>query len=59
MYIIGRNGETILYKNGSEMNNPMADSMRFTDQSGYFHQKIDGRNMFITYYKDESRDLFM
>ena len=57
MYIIGRNGETILYKNGSEMNNPMADSMRFTDQSGYFHQKIDGRNMFITYYKDESRDL--
>jgi hypothetical protein len=57
MYIIGKNGETILYKNGSEMNNPMADSMRFTDQSGYFHQKIDGRNMFITYYKDESRDL--
>lgn len=57
IYVLGKNGDPILYKNGSDMNNPIADSKYFSDQSGYFHQKIDEKNMFITYFKDKSRDL--
>lgn len=56
IYILGKNGEPILYKDGSETDNPMADNNCFTDQSGYFHQNIKGKKMFITYFKDKSRD---
>lgn len=57
IYVLGKNGEPILYKNGSELNNPMVDGKLLSGQSGYFHQKIDGKNMFVTYFKDHSREL--
>lgn len=51
IYIMENNGQNILYDNGSDLENPTADANRFTNQSGYFSQDIDGRDMFVTYYK--------
>ena len=56
IYILGKDGKPILYNNGSSLDNPMADAGRFTDQGSYFQQKIEGKDMFITYYKDTSRN---
>lgn len=56
IYILGRDGDPILYNNGSKLDNPLVDISRFNDNSGYSHQNIEDTNMFVTYYKDSSRN---
>lgn len=56
IYILDKNGKPFLYNNGTELDKPMADAAHFTEGSSYFHQKINGRDMFVTYYKDTSRN---
>lgn len=56
IYILGKDGDLVLYNNGSNLDNPVADAKRFACESGYFHQNINSRDMFITYFKDKSRN---
>ena len=56
IYILDNNGQTILYNNGSDGENPKADSSHFTSQSGYFSQNIGGKDMFVTYYKGTGKN---
>ncbi len=55
VYILDNTGKTILYDNKSSLNNPLLDVSYFTDKSGYFFQTIEGKEMFITYYREAKK----
>ncbi len=51
VYVLDDSGKAVLHNNQSGISNPNMDMKQFTKQSGYFSQKIDGKDMFVTYYK--------
>lgn len=56
IYIIDGNGKILLYNNSSRLTNPTVDISKFVEKSGYFSQSIDGEDMFVTYYKEPSKN---
>lgn len=56
IYILDENGKVLLYNSASGLKNPTVDASLFTKQSGYFSQNIDGKDMFVTYYKEPSKN---
>jgi AraC-like DNA-binding protein len=55
VYILDSMGKTILYDNKSLLNNPLLDASYFSEKSGYFFQTIEGKEMFITYYREAKK----
>ncbi len=51
VYVLDDSGRVVLHNNQSGIGDPKMDMKQFAKQSGYFSQKIDGKDMFVTYYK--------
>ncbi|HPJ01325.1 MAG TPA: AraC family transcriptional regulator [Candidatus Limiplasma sp.] len=58
IYILDKQGNTIIYDNKSALDHPVADASNFTEQSGYFFQTIDNKEMFVTYYREAKKNWY-
>ncbi|MGB8452518.1 MAG: AraC family transcriptional regulator [Anaerocolumna sp.] len=56
VYMLDKNGQVLLSNNPANYDIKQIDSSIFKSDSGYTSLNIDGRKMFVTYYRSKDRD---